>query len=203
MHEALVLGLGNILWADEGFGVRAVEAFHEAYGDRSDVEVLDGGTLGAYLINSVMDAKRLLILDCAELKAAPGTLRVLRDDEIRLWSSTKLSAHQTGMNDVLAKATLMGYEPEAITVIGVQPNELEDYGGSLTDVVRVRVDEAVQLAAEELKKWGLPVEKRKEGDKATPLTMDALSVGAYESGRPSEEEAPREGDIRFMPKKEA
>ncbi len=203
MHEALVLGLGNILWADEGFGVRAVEAFHETYGDRSDVEVLDGGTLGAYLINSVMDAKRLLILDCAELKAAPGTLRVLRDDEIRLWSSTKLSAHQTGMNDVLAKATLMGYEPEAITVIGVQPNELEDYGGSLTDVVRVRVDEAVQLAAEELKKWGLPVEKRKESDKAAPLTMDALSVAAYESGRPSEEEAPREGDIRFMPKKES
>ena len=203
MHEALVLGLGNILWADEGFGVRAVEAFHEAYADRSDVEVLDGGTLGAYLINSVMDAKRLLILDCAELKAAPGTLRVLREDEIRLWSSTKLSAHQTGMNDVLAKATIMGYEPEAITVIGVQPNELEDYGGSLTDVVRARLDEAVQLAAEELKKWGLPVEKRKESDKATPLTMDALSVGAYESGRPSEEEAPREGDIRFMPKKEA
>ncbi len=202
MHEALVLGLGNILWADEGFGVRAVEAFHEAYADRDDVEVLDGGTLGAYLINSVMDAKRLLILDCAELKAAPGTLRVLRDDAIRLWSSTKLSAHQTGMNDVLAKATLMGYEPEAITVIGVQPNELEDYGGSLTDVVRARVDEAVQLAAEELKKWGLPVEKRKESDKATPLTMDALSVDAYESGRPSEEEAPREGDIRFMPKKE-
>lgn len=202
MHEALVLGLGNILWADEGFGVRAVEAFHEAYADRSDVEVLDGGTLGAYLINSVMDAKRLLILDCAELKAAPGTLRVLRDDEIRLWSSTKLSAHQTGMNDVLAKATLMGYEPEAITVIGVQPNELEDYGGSLTDVVRARVDEAVQLAADELKRWGLPVEKREAGEKATPLTMDALSVTAYESGRPSEEEAPREGDIRFMPKKE-
>ena len=202
MHEALVLGLGNILWADEGFGVRAVEAFHEAYGDRSDVEVLDGGTLGAYLINSVMDAKRLLILDCAELKATPGTLRVLRDEEIHLWSSTKLSAHQTGMNDVLAKATLMGYEPEAITVIGVQPNELEDYGGSLTDVVRARLDEAVQLAADELKRWGLPVEKREANDKAAPLTMNALSVDAYESGRPSEEEAPREGDIRFMPRGE-
>ncbi len=202
MHEALVLGLGNILWADEGFGVRAVEAFHEAYADRDDVEVLDGGTLGAYLINSVMDAKRLLILDCAELKAAPGTLRVLRDDEIHLWSSTKLSAHQTGMNDVLAKATLMGYEPEAITVIGVQPNELEDYGGSLTDVVRARLDEAVQLAAEELERWGLPVAKRAASDKATSLTMDALSVDAYESGRPSEEDAPREGDIRFMPKGE-
>ena len=29
--EALVLGIGNLLWADEGFGVRAVEALHAAY----------------------------------------------------------------------------------------------------------------------------------------------------------------------------
>ena len=35
MKEVLVLGLGNILWADEGFGVRAVEAFHAAYRDRT------------------------------------------------------------------------------------------------------------------------------------------------------------------------
>ena len=26
--DVLVLGVGNILWADEGFGVRAVEAFN-------------------------------------------------------------------------------------------------------------------------------------------------------------------------------
>ena len=25
----LVLGIGNVLWADEGFGVRAVEALHQ------------------------------------------------------------------------------------------------------------------------------------------------------------------------------
>ena len=117
MKEVLVLGLGNILWADEGFGVRAVESFHATYRDRNDVDVMDGGTLGSYLMNAVMDAKRLLILDCCDLKAKPGTLRVLRDDDIRVWSSTKISAHQTGMNDVLAKAMLLGYEPEAITVM--------------------------------------------------------------------------------------
>lgn len=30
--EALVLGIGNILWADEGFGPRCVERFHRLYG---------------------------------------------------------------------------------------------------------------------------------------------------------------------------
>ena len=181
MKEVLVLGLGNILWADEGFGVRAVEAFHAAYRDRNDVDVMDGGTLGSYLMNAVMDAKRLLILDCCDLKEEPGTLRVLRDDDIRVWSSTKISAHQTGMNDVLAKAMLLGYEPEAITVIGVEP---------------------WSLAADELRRWGFPVQKREKGETVTDLGAGAVEQDVYESGRPSEEQAPRSGDVRFMPAKE-
>ena len=163
---------------------------------------MDGGTLGSYLMNAVMDAKRLLILDCCDLKAKPGTLRVLRDDDIRVWSSTKISAHQTGMNDVLAKAMLLGYEPEAITVIGVEPCDLEDYGGSLTEKVRARVPEAVQIAAEELRRWGFPVQKREKGEVVTDLGAGAVEQDVYENGRPSEEAAPRTGDVRFMPVKE-
>ena len=58
VKTTLVLGIGNILWADEGFGVRAVEAFHETYADHPDVSVRDGGTLGAYLLNDIEEAKR-------------------------------------------------------------------------------------------------------------------------------------------------
>lgn len=46
--EVLVLGIGNILWADEGFGPRCVEHFHRLYEDRPEVRVEDGGTLGFY-----------------------------------------------------------------------------------------------------------------------------------------------------------
>ena len=46
----LILGIGNILWADEGFGVRVVEAFNDKYAftDPNNV-IADGGTLGMYL----------------------------------------------------------------------------------------------------------------------------------------------------------
>ena len=47
--EVLVLGIGNILWADEGFGPRCVEHFHRLYEDRPEVRVEAGGTLGFYL----------------------------------------------------------------------------------------------------------------------------------------------------------
>lgn len=199
VKTTLVLGIGNILWADEGFGVRAVEAFHETYSDHPDVSVRDGGTLGAYLLNDIEEAKRLLVFDCCDFHEEPGTLHVLRGDEVKIWTSTKISPHQTGMNDLLAVAQLQGNLPEDIVVIGIQPDELNDYGGSLTKKIRVHVPEAVALAAEELVRWGIALEKRPEGEKVESLSTDSLGLNVYESERPSEEEACRTGDIRFFP----
>ena len=49
-YETLVLGIGNVLWADEGFGIRAVEALHARYSFPDDVRVMDGGTQGIFLL---------------------------------------------------------------------------------------------------------------------------------------------------------
>lgn len=198
--EVLVLGIGNLLWADEGFGVRAAEAFAAKYAPREGVRVADGGTLGGYLVNDIIQAKRLLLLDCCDFREPAGTLKVLRDDDIAIWSTTKVSAHQTGMNDVLATAQLLGHTLEKIAVVGVQPVELNDFGGSLTPVVEARVGEAIDLAAKELAAWGFPVLERDLAAKAdeTTLSFESLTKSAYEEGRPSEAEAPRTGDVRFF-----
>lgn len=199
MTTTLVLGIGNILWADEGFGVRAVEAFHEAYADRPDVAVRDGGTLGAYLLNDIEEADRLLVFDCCDFHESPGSLHVLRGDEVKIWSSTKISPHQTGMNDLLAMAAFQGRLPKEIVVIGIQPDELNDYGGSLTKKIRVRVPEAVVLAEKELARWGITMSPRAPDDKPEPLSTFSLALDRYESGRPSEMQACRTGDVRFFP----
>ena len=52
----LILGIGNILWADEGFGVRAVEALHQRFSFSPDVCVMDGGTQGIFLLPWVRGA---------------------------------------------------------------------------------------------------------------------------------------------------
>ena len=49
-RQALILGIGNVLWADEGFGVRCVEHLAETLSYGADVTVLDGGTQGLYLL---------------------------------------------------------------------------------------------------------------------------------------------------------
>jgi hydrogenase maturation protease len=196
--EVLVLGIGNLLWADEGFGVRAVEALHAAYEFPAGVTLQDGGTLGLLLYEPVARAKRVLVFDVIDFGLPPGTLRVLRDDEVPAWGRTKLSPHQTSFNDVLALAQMNGRAPDAIVAIGVQPVELNDFGGSLRRQVRERLAEAVQLAAEQLAAWGYPGTPRAADMPAEPLNANPLALDAYESGRPSIADARRDGDPRLL-----
>ncbi len=196
--EVVVLGIGNLLWADEGFGVRAVEALHDAYAFPEGVVLKDGGTLGLNLYEDVATARRVLVFDAIDFALPPGTLRVLRDDEVPAWGRTKLSPHQLGFNDVLALAQLNGRAPETIVAIGVQPVDIADFGGSLREPVRERIPEAVAHAAAQLAAWGFPGVPRRAGDVHEPLNATALALQSYESERPSEAVACRSGDERIL-----
>jgi hydrogenase maturation protease len=183
--ETLVLGIGNPLWADEGFGVRVVEALHAAYDFPPQVQLMDGGTQGLFLLPFVQAARHLLILDAIDYGLAPGELKVVRGDDVpRYMGAKKVSMHQTGFQEVLASAALLGGGPERMTLIGVQPAELDDYGGSLRPVVRARIPEAVALAVAELERWGVVVEARKAAP-AEPISPPPMSMAPYESGRPA------------------
>jgi hydrogenase maturation protease len=191
--RVLVLGIGNILWADEGFGVRAVEEFHRRYELPEGVTVLDGGTQGLYLVNILQDFDRLLVFDAIDYGLEPGTLKVVMDDEVpKFTGAKKMSLHQTGFQEVLSAADLLGYYPERLALIGCQPLDLEDWGGPLTGPARAAIDPAIEAALAVLADWGIVAETR-----ATPLSGDAallandIDFTGYE--RRAHEPAGREG----------
>ena len=191
-----ILGLGNLLWADEGFGVRAVEALFARYALPPQVEVVDGGTQGLLLLPWVEEADSLILLDAIDFGLAPGTLHVCRDDAVPAYlTAKKMSLHQTGFSEVLALAALKGNLPRRIVLIGVQPVQLEDYGGSLTPAVRAQLAPAVAAAAAELTAWGVTLLPREDG---VGLNHASLQLAAYEGGRPSAASACRVGDARVL-----
>jgi hydrogenase maturation protease len=197
--EALVLGIGNVLWADEGFGVRAVEALHEGHECPEGVLLLDGGTQGIYLMEYVCAARRLILFDAIDYGLPSGTLKVLRGAEVPAWGGTRMSAHQTGFNDLLALAALNGRVPLEMVLIGVQPEELSDFGGSLRESVRSRLPEAVAIAARQLAEWGFALYPRVGNAPPERLNSAALSLQTYEQGRPADSSACRLGDARYLP----
>lgn len=171
--RVLVLGIGNILWADEGFGVRAVEEFHRRFDLPEEVTVLDGGTQGLYLVNILQDFERLLVFDAIDYGLEPGTLKVVRDDEVpKFTGAKKMSLHQTGFQEVLSAADLLGYYPEQLALIGCQPLDLEDWGGPLTEPARAAIDPAIDAALAVLAEWGIVAERRE-----APVAAEAALLG--------------------------
>jgi len=151
----LVLGIGNILWADEGFGVRVVEEFHRRYAAPDNVTVLDGGTQGLYLVNYLEEADCLIVFDAIDYGLEPGQLKLVRDEEVpKFTGAKKMSLHQTGFQEVLSAADLLGRCPEHLALVGCQPLDLEDWGGPLTGPVRAQIEPAIEMACELLAQWG-------------------------------------------------
>ena len=198
--EVLVLGIGNLLWADEGFGVRAVEAFNEQYAAPTNVTLMDGGTQGIYLVPHLQAADVLIVFDAIDYGLPPGTLKVVHDRDVpKFMGARKMSLHQTGFQEVLAMAELLGHYPERILLIGVQPAELEDYGGSLRPAVKAQLQPALEIAVRYLHDLGIAVSQRPSPlDASERLAAESLDMQCYEAQRPTDADACRLGDARVL-----
>ncbi len=194
--DVLILGIGNILWADEGFGVRVVETLARRYRFPSHVRLMDGGTQGIHLLGPVEAADVLVIFDAVDFGEPPGTLHWAEDEAVPAFlGRAKMSLHQTGFQEVLAMARLLGRSPRRQLLVGVQPDRLDDYGGSLTPTVKACIDPAIDKALSWLEGLGVrPVAAAGDGDEPT----SPIALEPYEAGRPDERVAPRLGDARIL-----
>lgn len=195
----LVLGIGNILWADEGFGVRTVERLAEEWSFPPTVTLMDGGTQGLYLLPYLECADALIVVDAIDYGLTPGTRRVFIGDDVPAFlGAKKMSLHQTGFQEVLASAMLLDRCPKRLVLVGVQPECLEDYGGGLTDTVAAQVAPTVEAVRAILHDMFGIEGARRVGNSASVIAAAAVTRHAYESGRPSAEEACRIGDARVL-----
>jgi hydrogenase maturation protease len=193
--SVLLLGIGNVLWADEGFGVRVAETIQQQYDLPDNVVAMDGGTQGIYLIQHVQAADILIVFDAIDYGLPPATLKVIEGNDVpKFMGAKKMSLHQTGFQEVLAMAEMLGDYPDHLLLIGVQPVELDDYGGSLRDKVKAQIQPAILHALEYLQNFAIELPKRISLQKPD----NALDLSRYEGERPSEDIALRKGDGRVV-----
>ena len=149
-----ILGLGNLLYQDEGFGIHALRAIQQAVPVPEEVEFVDGGVLGMNLLPLVEECSHLLVLDAVDAGQPPGTVLELRGEQIPLFAAARLSEHQVGFQEVLALARFRGNLPANLHLIGVQPQDLRS-GIGLSQAVVSPLPEVVNRAATMLKGWRL------------------------------------------------
>ena len=164
--DVTVLGIGNVILRDEGFGVRVAEYLSSHYTFPEGVQVIDGGTLGIELTQYVTGTKKLLVIDTVEDGAAPGTMFRFENEEINVRFQKKISSHDLGIQDLLAFLEVTGKKIEDVVILGVQPADLEA-GVGLSPTLRTLVAPMAERAVKELSRWGVGPEP-----KAAPEAVD-------------------------------
>ena len=144
----LVLGVGNILVQDEGVGVRVVEAMREVQSP-GEVELFDGGTAGADLIDEVSERRKVIVIDAVQSEEPPGTIFRLTPADFASQRAPVTSLHQVGFLETLRMTEHLGCAPEEVIIFGVTPKNLA-WGDRLSQEVAEVIPKLIELISAEL-----------------------------------------------------
>lgn len=119
--KILVLGIGNLVLNDEGIGIHVVNALNEMEIPQG-VDVLDGGTGGLALLETLQSYRQLILVDAALDNNPVGTIRRLSPQYSKDYPPL-LSAHEIGLKEMIDAMLLLGQAPR-IELLAISVRQL-------------------------------------------------------------------------------
>ena len=164
--KILLLGIGNLLFGDEGVGVHFVNYMNQKYSFEGEhqVDFIDGGTLAQRLIPIMVEYDRVIIIDTIN---APG----VKAGEVYFFNFNAVpdavnwqgSAHEVEMLQTLTMMDLAGDRPDTM-IMGVVPTIIEITDFSLSESVSDAITLMEKTLLEHLKSLGLNSVKKNDVD---------------------------------------
>lgn len=155
-----ILGVGNLIVGDEGFGVHAINYLQENYIFPDNVILRDGGTAGIYMSPFLEECDPVFVIDVVDIDAEPGSMHYYSNEDVKAGKiSTRMSPHQLGLLEVLEICKLRDAAPEKVEFYCVVPKVLETTT-ELSTVVAPRVKEIAEILIKRLQDDGVTVKKR-------------------------------------------
>jgi hydrogenase maturation protease len=160
----LVAGFGNVLRADDGFGVAVVERL-AAEPVPEGVTISDVGIGGINLVQDLLaePADGLVVVDALDLGRHPGTVVVLRPDVLDVATLGVLERrdhladmHYATPERALMLASAMGVLPAATLLVGCQPLDADAIGPGLSEPVTAGVEQALTEVRAVVSEMGIP-----------------------------------------------
>ena len=168
----VILGIGNVLQKDDGFGVYAATYLNDNYLFYEDVSVINGGVEGINLLNVFMENDKVLILDTIELKDTPGSLYVIPTHELGGFGLNSGGAHEVGVLQCLDMLELQGQPlPEAF-VLGIVPEEVT-FDIALSETLKDAFEGYMTVLLNKLKSYGIVPER-----KAQAVSLESIIARA-------------------------
>ena len=146
MGKIAVLGMGNVLFKDEGIGIHLIHALKN-FPDLESVDLIDGGT-SPQVIDLVRDADRLIVIDAIYGGEEPGSVYRIKPEHVK--NQKPYSIHELNVLQMLWTLNIIGKSPK-ITIIGIEPKEI-DWGLELSPELEQRLPQITEFVREKIKK---------------------------------------------------
>lgn len=156
--DIMILGIGSILYSDEGFGVRVVQKIEKCYEFPENVLVVDGGVLGINLLGVISKPGHLIVVDAIRNKGKPGDLYRLEGDAILRRIRAKNSLHQVDFLEALTLCQALDKYPQTV-IVGVEPEDIETMSIDLTPAIQAKVEPVIDMVLAELRRLGVTYKK--------------------------------------------
>lgn len=155
--RVLILGVGNVLFGDDGFGPAAAEYIVNNCRIPNDVHVMDVGIgAGDILFNVALSPKkpeRIIILDAVKMRKKPGTVFQLSINELPKSKLSDFSTHFFPATSILRD--LRDQMDIEIIIVACQAKKVtKTVSQGLSDAVNKALPKAACLALELAKKQG-------------------------------------------------
>lgn len=137
--RVVVAAFGNELRGDDGFGIAVLRRLETSEHKPRGVTLLEVGTAGLRLAQELLTpCDRLIVLDAMTRGGEPGTVYVLKIDEVR--AICEVDMHLAVPSDALSLAQALGALPGETFLVGCEPADLDELSMELSDSVRAAVD---------------------------------------------------------------
>lgn len=158
-EQIMILGTGNTLFTDEGFGVRVMEALADRYRFPDNVTLVDGGVLGINLLGIISQADCLIVIDAIRGRGKPGDFYRLEGGAIPERIRAKNSLHQIDLLEALTLCQALDKVPETV-ILGIEPEDIDTLSIEMTPAVSEKVESMIEKVLAELKRLNVPVSSR-------------------------------------------
>jgi hydrogenase maturation protease len=156
--KVTILGVGNILFADEGFGVHFVRWLSQRYKPAESVSIIDGGTLGYALIDIICSCDNLIVIDVLKAKDIPGSIYRFNTEEMQAHMPPPTTAHEVTFFDVLFKVELMDELPQTLFLC-IVPQEYGDIKMEMNLLIQEKFPAMEKLLLDELDRLNVKLER--------------------------------------------
>ena len=148
MKRVMIIGCGNLLLRDEGFGIHVVKELMEMELPKN-VEVCDAGTVGWAILDVPHGFDKVVVIDSMKLGLKPGTIK-----KFDLRNLPKLSIflswpHEWDLLSILELGSEISALPVELTIIGVEAKEIDRYEIGLSDELEAAKEKVIKMILDE------------------------------------------------------